>query len=491
MASVFDSNEEDVNPEFQKDVQAVFQGSTPIQDITKLDNPSMSDSLQNWWESVNQPNPRQEFDWKNVAMSGAIGAGMGAPFAGIGVVGGGIAGLTSGLVGEVSRMAGGSDVQNFGAEMLGGTVPALTKTIAKPLVKIASYRAGRVSDLVPDNSEAIAIRKAKEKIYGKNTIDTIFTTENSDATQIALRNEYFPNLQVPQDTTVSKYMREQMYDKIKALRTQQDVKVTPPKAGVVPYGTRTGDTVEVVDAPQIFSQSAEFQALMMRDLKALYERDRISKKELNSLFKIIRTDNSKNPDVVATSTKDIVNLIQNGGSFVREGVEQKKIPEEAQKLLRERFNQYLERNLGSQEYNTLKAVEKAEGVARARDAIPTILDNKFRLGSNEYDTVLSFIKDSPEGKKDFVKAISQHLSSLKDEASMKREFIRLRPALADSKVLSKEELAGISAKINMFDKTAKREKNIDLLKQVILAPMIGVLSSESASKLNAFKIYSL
>lgn len=441
-------------------------------------------------QRITNPNEPMPFDWSNVGVATGIGAALGG-VTGVGTVAGAVGGAASGVAGEVSRALGGSDAATFGAELLGGTIPAMTKTIAKPLIKAISYRGGRVADMVPDSTEQIALQKAKEKLYGKDTIDVIHTTENSDAVQMSLRTELFPNAIIPENKSVSTYMRESMYEKIRGLRNTQKVEVTPQGNGVVPYGQRAGDTIEVKPDSQIFSKSPEFKDLMTKDIKALYERDRISKSELASLHKIVRTDSSADPVVVATSTEDIINLIQNGGTFVREGVEQKKIPEEAQKALRERFNQFLERNLGTQEYNKLKEVEKMEFVARARDTIPTLLDNKFRLGSNEYEKVLSFIKDSPEGKRDFSKALLQHISSLKDEAQMKREFIRLRPAIAESKVMSKEELASLSSKINAFDKTVKSEKRLELLKQTIISPLVGVAASESADKVNPVKIFSL
>lgn len=445
---------------------------------------------ESWWDKVNKPNAPQDFSWGNVAASTAIGGAVGLPL-GIGVVPAAAGGFFSGLAGEAARVSGASDVTTIGSEMLGGSVPALTRTVAKPLVKIASYRAGRAADLVPDNAEQIAVRKAKERLYGKDTIDVIHTTENSDVLQQSLRTNMFPDVVIPEDKPVSAFMREEMYLKIKGLRNTQKMEVTPQGNGVVRFGQRAGDTIEVKPDSQIFSKSPEFKDLMEKDIKALYERDRISKTELASLHKIIRTDSSSDPTVVATSSEDIINLIQNGGTFVREGVEQKKIPEEAQKALRERFNQFLERNLGTKEYNKLKEVEKMEYIAKARDSIPTLLDSKFRLGSNEYDRVLSFIKDSPEGKRDFSHALLQHISSLKDEVQMKREFIRLRPAIAESKVMSKEELASLSAKINSFDKTVKSEKRADLIKQAIGALLVAPASSETADKLDVANIFTL
>jgi hypothetical protein len=532
---------DDFDAELQQEIQA-YQKTT---------QQKMAETKQNqsFLEKITSPNDPQPFSWTNVGVSTAIGAGLAVP-TGVGVPLGAAGGFLSGIAGETARSVGASDLNTFGAEMFGGTVPALTKTVAKPLVKIVSYRAGRATDLIPDNAEQIALRKAKEKIYGKDTIDVIHTTENLDAVQQTLRNELFPNVLIPENKPVSTYLRESMYDKIKTLRTSQpDIVVESPireasrgfskqadtttasgstdiipssrgsevvttnrgtdvvtrkettsvgqrnNTGVSNYQSQGSseafDTINVKGRPVLFSQSQEFKDLMTKDLKALYARDRISPKELASLHKIVRTDSSSMPDVVNTSTEDIINLIQNGGTFVREGVEQKKIPEEAQKLLRNRFNEFLERNLGTKEYNKLKEVEKLEFIAKARDTIPTLLDSKFRLGSDEYSRVLGFIKDSPEGKVDFNKALLQHLSSLKDEVQMKREFIRLRPAIAEAKVLSKEELAGLSAKINSFDKTVKAEKRLELLKQVIVTPLIGAASAETSSKLTPFKIFTL
>lgn len=447
-----------------------------------------------FWDSVGEyltaPGQPRDFSGRNVGLGVAIGAPL-AVASGVGVpLALGAAGLSS-LTGEYMRSRGSSEGAALSGEMLAGGVPALGK-IAVPVVKAFRYGAGRLLELPTRTAEDKALILAKQKMFGPDTFKVLSTTENSDAIKETLAKQY--NIPaIGADEKVSGVLRKNLYDEVKGLASKPDYKVTPSKAGLVPYGTRAGDTIEMTTTPTYFSKSPEFRELL-DDLQALKQRDRLSNKEYSSLVRIVSNDTSTNPKVAPEATKDLINLIQNGGMFVREGVEQKRISEEAQKALREKFNSYLERNLGAEKYNTLKEVEKQEFIAEARDALPTLVDNKFKLPKDDMDRISSLLSQSPEGKLEYTNALNQHLKSFDNFDAMKREFIRLRPNIEKTGLLKREQLVEISNKINNLPKAAQKERLKEMAYSIIMAPIAGSVGSEAGQqvkKLNPFGAYTL
>lgn len=447
-----------------------------------------------FWDSIDEyltkPGEPRPFSGTNVGLGVAIGAPL-AVASGVGVPLALGASALSSATGEYMRSRGSSEGSALAGEMISGGLPALGK-LAVPVVKAFRYGAGRLLETPTKTAEDKALLIAKQKMFGPDTFKVLSTTENSDATKAALAKEF--NLpDIGADEKVSSVLRKNLYEEIKGLTTKADYKVTPSKAGLVPYGTRAGDTIEMTTTPTYFSKSPEFKELL-DDLQALKQRDRLSNKEFSSLMRIVSNDTSTNPKVAPEATKDLINLIQNGGTFVREGVEQKRISEEAQKALRERFNNYLERNLGEEKYNVLKQAEKQEFIAEARDAIPTLLDNKFKLPKDDVDRIASLVSQTPEGKLDFVNAFNQHLKSFDNFDQMKNEFIRLRPMIEKAGVLKREELVGISDKINKLPKAVKKERLKEMAYSLIMAPIAGTVGSETGQqvkKLNPFGAYTL
>lgn len=329
-------------------------------------------------------------------------------------------------------------------------------------------------------------------MFGKPSIAVNYTRENSLAVQDELRQkllgESLENLGQNEPTKkVSDIIRGQLYDGLKKLSEEKvtTVTTTPPKFNI--FGMQTEGGKKIVEkAPNVFINSPEYKTLIER-MKDLKERDLLTNEQLGSLNKILAEELSKRPGVKEKAAQDILNLIQNGGVYTvaKKGAEAEtktKIPEEARLILRDNFNSFLERNLGSQKYNILKQAEAAEFTAAARDEIPAILETGFRYGSPEMNSVLSSIKNSPEGRKDFANAVNQHLFNIADDKKMLSEFNRLRPALIEANVFTPKEIAGIYTNIKSFASIKDQALKLKKIQNAITFPLIGVGSAEMSNK---------
>lgn len=438
---------------------------------------SMSEKFKTWmgdsWEAVNKPNPPEQFNLgeslKRVGTSTALSAAIGSAIPVVGTGAGAVGGLIGGTAGEVARTLGTSDLVRFGAEMAGGEIPVIAGPIArlaKGAVSASNYRAGRILSVFEnDKLEKKAIQETKEKFFGKSEAPIYYTTKNFDDAQIKLQQEYLPSslINIGVDEPVSTIIRRDLY------KTMREGTALP------------------------FVNSREYKSLLddLEVLKAQGEEyaDKAMVKRLNTKL-LLETDT--NPKVKETFEQNLLNLIQNKGSYRnREGNTTEVINDRVQDALRKRYNEYLETQVGAQKYNVLKQVEVAEGVAKARDAIPTIVNTKFRYGTDDFDKALNFLNKTPESRNEFIKALNGHFSSINDASVMSSELTRLRPALLESKILSPKEVAEIYKKIDRFDPTVNKTMKIDFMKSLLLGPLAATLSSEVKEGKNPLRVFNI
>jgi hypothetical protein len=364
------------------------------------------------------------------------------------------------LAGETARSIGASPASAFLAETLGGLgTNVAAKGATGLLALVPSWRVRQVVKSLPGGRVAENARNVVgEKMFGKDKFNTFFTTENSEATQQALKQELFgqdlTKLGSNIDRKASDILRDQFYNSTKNLK-------------------QSGNT---------FSTSPEYTALI-DDARALKERGKMTVEELNNLQKIVRLELSKNPKVEPFAQQDMLNLIQNGGVYTvsKKGAEvetKTKIPEDIREKLKERFDEYLQRNLGDKQYSTLKAAERQEYIAEARDAMPTLLNEGLKFSSKTFQDTIKTIKNSPEGKKDFMAMVNQHLNKQDTPEKMLTEWRRLSTGLRELNVISTKEASDIMKKV------AELPKNVDALtrrknlQNIILFPAVAATGAE-------------
>lgn len=464
-----------------------------------------------FFENLVTSQPEQPFDWSNVLTSGVVGAGIGSLVAGEtaggGAIAGGVAGLSSGLAGEVFRSKGAPPVVTFASELGGGIIPVSVAKLGAKAIGAVNYRAGRLADLALNENkkftsdEVKAALKAKEKMFGKSTFNGMFTSQYSDAEQTALRQEF--GLVGNGTQKASDVARQDYYAKIRGLK--DSVEVTRPEAGIVPRGARVGDTLE--SKPVIFADSPEFKELQ-KDIVALRQRgDLAEAKDLGHITRIAKNEKSSDGRIEPFSASDMLNLIQNGGIYVdskkgADAVTKTKITEKSRQALEARFDQFLERNVGTAAYGQLKEIERREFAAAAKDSVTTLVDSKFRLGSDAYEKSLNNLKRSPEGKSLLMNAVNQHFLKFGQEASTKTgavvgmetnpqkltaELHRLRPALVDSGILPKEFFTQTYKKIDALPKTLSTTKRNQIIATYLSRGMAGAMGSEIADAGKDFK----
>jgi len=428
-----------------------WQNNKPADKPKSVDEIIATSSDQTLWEKLTSPTAPQEFNWGNVATSAGVGAGAGLvlPIGGP-IIGGGY-GLISGVAGEIARTQGASPLTTFGVEAFSTTPIPLLKTVALKSLGILSWKGQKISNLLKTTKdEATALYRAKETTFGKDSIEGMYTTQNSDRVQAAIKSKLASQglKDIPENMKASDIMRKQLFE----------------------------DIDNMVDV-QPFTKSAAFKDLVA-DIDVLFQRGFINKNELKNLNKTLMTQLSTNPDVKAKSSKDLLDLIQNGGLFVEKGVTQTKIPKKAQEALRIRFNEYLETNLGRRGYDNLKRVEQMEFVAEARDSIPLLLDSQFKGLTSEVQNSLVNIAKSPRGKADFLDALKQHFKNFdkSTEANpdkLMAEFHRLRPILEKSGLATRDELVDLSTKIKGLPEQVSKEKRFNTISDMVDALLIG------------------
>lgn len=452
---------------------------------------------------LTQPTTPEEFSWRDVGTSAAMGAGLGTVIGGpAGGVIGGITGGISGVAGEVAGTQGASPIGRFATELVAGGIPQVGVNLAQRFG--ASIRTRNLAKLFKEPElDQKANETAKTILFGKRELPEGYTVANSDATQANLRRQYLGETDETMGSfapgkKVSDILRDKLYTGLREARekTVTTATTTPIARDVMGVPVSGGQTVFKVEQ-NAFLRSPEFKSLM-EDLKDLRARDMLDGTSLKSLTTILGEELSQRPNVKEKASQDILNLIQNGGVYTvaKKGAEvetKTKINEATRAALKKRFDEYLERNMGSKAYSELKAVEAAEFAAQARDEIPLILQSNFKYGSPEMEAVLSSIKNSPEGKKDFAVAVMQHLRGFDDEAKILSEFSRLRPALKEAGVFSSEEISNIYKNIKSFEKVRDTATRINRVKNAVLFPLVGATSAEATNnkKANPLAAFSM
>jgi hypothetical protein len=412
------------------------------------------------------PTAPQDFSLKNVAIGTGIGAGVGTLIGGFpfGTLGGAISGATGTGAGEVSRTMGASPATQITTELIAGGLPSAIKKFGTKALGLVTWKGERLSNMLKSTSdEEFAALVAKEKTFGTPTFKGLYTTKNSDLTQSALKSDLLNSgVQVADDELASVAVRKQLYANMKANNP--------------------------------FVKSTEY-AELGDEIAALRARKLISPIEERNLEKILKNQLNTNPKIANTANQDILNLIQNGGTYTVEGQTKAMISPDAQRVLRDQFNKYLERNTGKRGYDYLKGIEQQEFIAASRDSIPTLIATKFTKLDEPYKLALNNIAKSPEGKMEFAKAIDQHFYQLGETIEvagkqvgkeispdkLMKEFIRLRPAIEESGVMSRPQLEELTRRISgvpaMADKVIAKKYFTDIIRGSIIGAGAAEVSS--------------
>lgn len=412
------------------------------------------------------PTAPQDFSIKNVAVGAGVGAGLGTLVGGFpfGTLGGAISGGTGTTGGEIARTLGASPSTQLIAELGAGGLPSAIKKFGTKALGLVTWKGERLSNLLKSTTdEELATLAAKEKTFGSPTFKGLYSTKNSDLTQGALKSQLVNSgVQVGEDELASTAVRKQLYANMKANN---------------PF----------VKSPEYAELGDEIAALRARNL--------ISPKEEANLEKILKNQLNTNPRVANTANQDILNLIQNGGAYTVEGETKAMISPDAQRVLRDQFNKYLERSTGGKGYDFLKNIEQQEFIAASRDSIPTIVATKFTKLDEPYKNALANIAKSPEGKMEFAKALDQHFYQLGETVEvagkkvgkevspdkLMKEFIRLRPAIEESGVMSRPQLEELTRRISSIPSMVDKELSKKYLADIVRGAIIGAGASEVSS----------
>jgi hypothetical protein len=460
---------------------------------------ALSQKEPTWWESITTPTTPEETSYGRIGASGLAGMGIGfaLPVPG-GALGGGIAGLASGVAGEISRAYGNRPITTFGVEMLGGELPMAIKKLGGFAINklFMNSDLGLVlnKSLKNFSEEDKIILKAKEKLFGKNTFDGMYTTKNSDQAQALLKDQY--GLVGSSEKKASDLYREKLYSDIDdvAKGLIDEVQTIPgqpsPYTGVT--GVKSPDVQVTLKKPNTFINSAEGKSFM-DEVNLLKERKLISPKEYANLKKILENQNSPNPKLRDSAKTDILNLIQNGGQYTVGNEVKQLISTDAQKVLKSYFGDYLERYANTNTYKVLKEIEQQEFIAAARDSIPTMVFSRFKYSDKQFQAALDNIAKSPQGKVEFANAITQHFRNFGKTVSVKgkqvgnnispddmiSEFNRLRPAIEKSGVLDRQSIIDITKKIQQLPKQVSVEKRKQVIADLIKDGLTGVIAGEA------------
>ena len=436
--------------------------NTPLVQETSAD-------LKSWWENINKPNAPERFDLgtsaKRVGASTAIGAGIGTVVPVIGTGVGAVAGAASGIAEEFARNAGASDLTRVGAGMVAGELPALAGPAANLAGKVLSplnYRAGRAARIFEsDRLRNIALDQTRLNYFGKPAFDLNITPTNAEDFQAATKEA----LGIASDKKASAVVREQLYKNVESLRT-------PAASG------NTG-----------FITSPEHKELI-KDLERLARSNEMTSAEKKALNNILKLEVSKDPIDQARFTDYLTNYIQNGGAFQVSSIDGKpqisqKINEKMQEVLRNRFDSYLERNLGEKAFSNLKSLEQQEFQAEALDLIPAFIKSKGTLDPKDYQKIIANVKNSPTVKQDFSKALLQHLSDKKFDTSDKllTEFRKYNKDLVNLGVFDRKQLQEFYTKLNNFSSKVDDKVKYDFITSILYTPLVSGASAEASGKM--------
>lgn len=475
MANAFDefSQESNAFDEFSLSPEAIATITAPETVAEKLSAPK------SMWDIFTTPIQPQPFSVTDVLAQGAIGTGIGAALGAPTLVGapagaltGGILGLTSGTAGEVSRAMGNTPATTLAAELAFGLGTQTLGIGAKAVSGLLPWKGRVLSKILPGQLEEKASKIVGEKMFGKDTYEILHTTDNSEAVQNALKAEIFGADEVAFSQNIGKkastILRDNYYNTLKDLQTSN----------------------------KVFAKSPEYINLM-KDVAVLAKRTNISKTEIGNLRQILSNELSKDPAVAATSRQDVLNLLQNGGIYTvsKKGAEAEtktKIPEDARKALVNRFDQFLERSVGEKQYSVLKAAEKQEFIAEAKDTIPTLLDEQLRIGSPSVDNAIALIKQSPTGKQDVFNTYQQQIKSLDSPEAMLKYHRTNASKLRELGILDRKTSMEISDKIKAIPKGVSDIVRKQTLKNILIFPSAATIGAEVVGNdvINPLKVFS-
>lgn len=427
----------------------------------------LAQDISAWWQARTKPNVPEPFDLatsaKRVGTSTALMAGLGSVLPGVGTLAGAASGAVGGVAGEVGRNLGMSDVGTFGLEMLGGEAPAIVEAGAKGISKVVSpisYRGGRAVGLFEsDRLRQESINQVKKNYFGKPAFDIDFIPQYTDEFQAVTKEAM--GIPASNPNSVSSIVRQKYYADVENLGEK---------------------------GAKGFINSPEHSELVSK-LNVLAKVNRLEKSEKTALNNILKLETDKDPEVRKLFAEELTNYIQNGGAFELSKIDGKpqiasKINKKVQEALRESFDKYLERNLGSKKFGELKAIERQEFEAKARDLIPTIISSKGTLPKEELDDVFGNVKNSPIVKKEFSQAIMQRLSDPKLDTSDKllREFRKYNKNLVDIGVFDRKSLAEFYTKLNKFDKAVDKQAVKNLIMSTLAIPVTTAEVTEGTAQ---------
>jgi hypothetical protein len=434
------------------------------------------------------PNEPEPFDLatsaKRVGLSTGIGAAVGGA-TGVGLVPGVVGGAVSGIAGEIARNSGASDAVTFGAELLGGEAPTIGKAAANfghSLISAYNYRLGRLTGAFTSKADRDkAIEQMQEKVYGKSYFELGHTVENMDRAQTELAMKYLDG-NIPMDGKVSDKLRQNLYDSVRGLQNKMETVN-------VPDGTRKGWLTGVQEKNPTYFSKSHWGYSTMEDLKDAVAQGKVTSKEVAYIQRILAGETSNRVVPRTNFPETMLRLIQNGGERIvgrdSNGVVKmsSEIGEEAQGILRENFDNFLAANTGKEQYTILKQVEQQEGIAKAKDLLPVLLQEGMKPSNPSYKTVVGYLSKSPEGKQEFAKALMQKFGSLTSTKQMIAEYNRVVPALRMSKMLTHEEMATLRKKVDSFDDKVSNQEAFNFwFKQALMAPLMSAMGSEVSAK---------
>jgi len=367
--------------------------------------------------------PTKDVDWGSIGTQTLAGGVIGSVFPVLGTFGGATAGFTSAFAGEVSKLFGAPSAVQFGVELVGGELPAITKKLGTESVNLIGRTAvnkGNIWKSIKDSfsfdsKDAQNIIKAKESIFGKDFVEASIASnsKNSITLQKLLKEELnIPNVDIKAST----------YYRGKLLNTLEEYSQNGQK----------------------FMNSSSGKALF-DDFDNLAKELGIPKSEFTQIKNILRNQLSDNPEVAKKAFNNMLNIMQSGSIKVgsKEGklVNVKVLKDEhhmaALESMKKRMDEFLQTGAEALSkgggprvnlYNKLKEIERLEYIAEVRDLIPTILGTKFDMGSDAFkravQTLSSKGDDIPSmlmARDEFRKATMQHFKNLGETLFVKQD----------------------------------------------------------------------
>ena len=466
---------------------------------TRGETRSNAEIVKDAWSYLTSPTtpvPASIDSLKNIAIGAGVGGVAGAAFPVVGAPAGALAGGVATAAEEIAKSQGASPLTTLGVGLAAPTGVNLLKMAAvKGLVPLRTYFAKNIANSTGAEEqvgklEQLAIKEAQTKVFGPPKFTVDYSIENALKTQTKLREQYLgENINSPSmidpEFKVSSILRKQLFESIDTLKDKvTKVSVTPIDRVTNMLGQVVKPaTNEVTKETGSFVNSNEFKALM-EEAGRLVKYKKTTGGEVGNMVDILKLQMDSDPIVRANSTREIINLIQNGGVYK---VSQKGADAETKTLisdnlrqeLKDKFDDYLQTTLGKPAYSQLKQVERLEFQAEARDLIPDIIANKFKLGSDDFDKAMNTLKSSPTGKEDMQNALLQHFGQMDDANKMKSSLITLRSTMSNLGMLDRQGYFDILRKIESFKDVKDKALFLNKVKSAILTPLMGVTSASA------------